>query len=76
MAQPPRYPDEPLPEEEEEFEQLKHDAVPGYPRIFAIAFASMALYLLLILFTSSGPAKGSHSSKDKTHHDAKSKTDH
>ncbi|MBL9153347.1 MAG: hypothetical protein JNK37_12715 [Verrucomicrobiales bacterium] len=41
-------------------QQLKHDAVPGYPRAFLICFAVMALYLLLILISSPGPAASHH----------------
>lgn len=40
--------------------ELKHDAVPGYPRAFLICFVAMALYLLLILVSSPGPAAPHH----------------
>lgn len=51
----------------EPLHELKHDAVPGYPKAFAIAFAAMALYLLLILLTSPGPAEGHHGHTDSSH---------
>lgn len=63
MAVSPGNPDEPL-------QELKHDAVPGYPRAFAIAFATMGLYLALILVTSPGPAKHGHG-YEKDHHPPK-----
>jgi len=34
--------------------ELKHDARPGYGRVFVIAFAAMALYLAFILLSSPG----------------------
>lgn len=40
----------------DDLHELKHEARPGYGRIFAIAFAVMALYLALILISSPGPA--------------------
>ncbi len=62
MAVTPGNPDEPL-------QVLKHDPVPGYPKAFAIAFAVMGLYLLLILFTSPGPAThGDHGGEDHGSH--------
>lgn len=60
MAVSPGNPDEPL-------QELKHDAVPGYPKAFAIAFATMGLYLALILISSPGPAKSDHG-YGKSHH--------
>jgi|AntAceMinimDraft_11_1070367.scaffolds.fasta_scaffold00157_35 hypothetical protein len=52
MASPPNS-DEPL-------KELKHDAVPGYLKAFVIAFAVMGLYLVAVLISSPGPAKGHH----------------
>lgn len=43
-------------------QELKHDAVPGYLKAFAIAFATMGLYLAIILISSPGSAKA-----DKSH---------
>jgi hypothetical protein len=45
-------------------QELKHEPVPGYGRVFAICFAAMALYLLIILLTSPGAADAHH---DHTH---------
>lgn len=53
MAVPPGNPDEPL-------QELKHDAVPGFPKAFVIAFVAMALYFLLILVTSPGKVEKHH----------------
>ena len=44
----------------EPLQELKHDPVPGYPRVFWIAFLIMGLYLLLILVSSPGPAAKGH----------------
>lgn len=49
----------------EPLQVLKHDPVPGYPRIFWIAFFVMGLYLLIILVSSPGPAKGHHDDHHK-----------
>ena len=47
-------------------QELKHDAVPGYPKAFAIAFAVMGIYLVAILFTSPGQVEhGHHDDHDK-----------
>ncbi len=47
-----------------ELRELKHEAKPGYGRIFAIVFAVLGLYLALILISSPGPAKShGHSPK-------------
>lgn len=40
-----------------ELHELKHEAKPGYGRIFAIVFAVLGLYLALILISSPGPAE-------------------
>jgi len=40
----------------DDLQELKHEARPGYGRIFAIAFLVMGLYLALILLSSPGPA--------------------
>jgi hypothetical protein len=50
----------------EPLHELKHEAVPGYGRIFAACFAAMALYLLLILISSPGAAKTPHDDKHDT----------
>lgn len=42
---------------DEPIQELKHDAVPGYPRIFWICFAAMGLYLAIVLLTSPGQVK-------------------
>jgi len=47
-----------------ELHELKHEAKPGYGRIFAIVFAVLGLYLAMILISSPGPAK-SHSHHDE-----------
>lgn len=47
----------PAREDNHELHELKHEAKPGYGRIFAIVFAAMGLYLALILISSPGPAK-------------------
>ncbi|PAW64703.1 MAG: hypothetical protein B9S36_01905 [Verrucomicrobiia bacterium Tous-C2TDCM] len=44
--------------------ELKHDAKPGYGRVFAIVFAILGLYLALILISSPGPAKSHGHSED------------
>lgn len=41
-------------------QELKHDAVPGYPVIFTICFAVMSLYLGFILYSSPGQAEHGH----------------
>ena len=38
-------------------EQIKHETVPGYPRVFAVASAAMGLYLAAILISSPGKVK-------------------
>jgi hypothetical protein len=45
---------------EDPLRELKHEAVPGYPKAFIIAFAIMGVYLALVLISSPGPAKGHH----------------
>jgi hypothetical protein len=50
----------------EPLQELKHEAVPGYGRVFAICFAAMALYLLLILVSSPGAADAHHDHKHDT----------
>ena len=35
-------------------QELKHDAVPGYPLAFGVCFAVMGLYLAYILVSSPG----------------------
>ena len=37
--------------------ELRHEPVPGYARIFSLAFAAAALYLACILLSSPGPAE-------------------
>ncbi len=44
--------------------ELKHDAKPGYGRVFAIVFAILGLYLGFILISSPGPAKSHGHSED------------
>ncbi|MEM7600501.1 MAG: hypothetical protein AAF357_03685 [Verrucomicrobiota bacterium] len=59
-------------------EELKHDAVPGYLKIFLAAFLVMGIYLACALVTSYGPTKGYHgdakgsadSSSTDAHHDS------
>ena len=63
MTDPRDSHDEPL-------QELAHPAVPGYGRAFAVAFAVMALYLLLILYSSPGPAEKHHG------HEKPSSSDH
>ncbi|MEJ6719200.1 MAG: hypothetical protein QNK82_11985 [Akkermansiaceae bacterium] len=50
--------------------ELKHDAVPGYMRVFLIAFAVMTLYLALILIVSPGKAEKHHGGHDDKHHES------
>ncbi len=70
-------------------QELKHDPVPGYPKIFGIALAAAALYLAIILISSPGKVKydhkghgDSHAEKhakaatDETPHDAKESKSH
>ncbi|MEM0895495.1 MAG: hypothetical protein AAGJ79_01325 [Verrucomicrobiota bacterium] len=76
MAFPPNDTHDPLKEPVHNPDELKHDAVPGYPKAFFIAFTVMGLYLLMILLSSPGPAKGSHSSKYKSDHGSESKSSH
>ncbi len=40
-----------------ELRELKHEAKPGYGRIFAIVFVILGLYLAFILISSPGPVK-------------------
>ena len=53
---------------DEPLKELKHDAVPGYGKAFAIAFGVMTLYLAIILLSSPGPAEGHHGHGDKAEH--------
>lgn len=46
--------------------ELRHEAQPGYRRIFAIAIALMGIYLAIILISSPGSAK-SHGPKSESH---------
>ncbi|MEP4079165.1 hypothetical protein [Haloferula sp.] len=38
----------------QELHELKHEAVPGYMKVFVIGFALMAIYLAVILASSPG----------------------
>lgn len=49
-----------------ELRELKHEAKPGYGRIFALVFAILGLYLAFILISSPGPAKSHGQSKEVT----------
>ncbi|MDF1738440.1 MAG: hypothetical protein P1U86_04715 [Verrucomicrobiales bacterium] len=53
----PHNSDEPL-------KELKHEAVPGYPKAFAIALAVMGLYLAILLIASPGATKSHHGHGD------------
>ncbi|MBP82314.1 MAG: hypothetical protein CMO61_00530 [Verrucomicrobiales bacterium] len=65
-------------------EEIKHKAVPGYPRVFAIAIVVMGLYLAIILISSRGKVKYGDSHTDKhgkhviteTSHDAEESKSH
>lgn len=65
-------------------EQIKHEAAPGYPRVFAVASAAMGLYLAAILISSPGKVKYGDSHTDKhgkpktteTSHDAEESKSH
>jgi len=46
------------PDSESPIQELKHDAVPGYPEVFAIAIAG--LYLAIILISSPGKVDYGH----------------
>ncbi|MEM9281202.1 MAG: hypothetical protein AAGA96_05200 [Verrucomicrobiota bacterium] len=58
---------------EEPLQELKHEAVPGYAKAFAIAFAIMGLYLAVILFSSPGPAEYKSHDKASDDHGAEKK---
>ncbi|MEC5129139.1 hypothetical protein VSU19_20425 [Verrucomicrobiales bacterium BCK34] len=53
----------------EPLKELKHEAVPGYPKALLIAIAVMGLYLAILLITSPGSAKGhyGHGDGEKSH---------
>jgi hypothetical protein len=65
-------------------EQIKHETVPGYPRVFAVASAAMGLYLAAILISSPGKVKYGDNHTDKhgkpvtteTSHDAEESKSH
>ena len=48
------------PDSETPIQELKHDAVPGYPKGFAIAIAIAGLYLAIILISSPGKVDHGH----------------
>ena len=55
-----------LPTDGKPLKELKHEAVPGYLMAFSIAFATMGIYLAIILISSPGSAKEKKPSKPAT----------
>lgn len=52
-------------------QELKHEPVPGYRKVFVIVFFILSLYLALILISSPGPAdhgKGQGKKEQSSHH--------
>lgn len=46
-------------------QELKHDAEPGYPKMFWITFLAITAYLAFILISSPGKAKKDYDKKAK-----------